>query len=447
MKKPLFAVVCIAFFSCFQMADATESDCRLHAPAPCNPACETCCFGKYLTEKSVFDSKLFENKLIGKKSKSKISFYGWALTGITANNHGQANRYGDDGVRTTHDYGYNVRPDRPGITDQSGNSYVLMLEQPADWKLNQLWLGAKKELDDRIGVGFQADFLYGTDARYARNWGDQSFDANWGSGDYFASFSQLYATIGTKDLYVRVGKFAGSFAYEGLAAPKEFFYSHANICYGRPFTTQGVTVEWKPSQKWTLSGGWTAGVFNSFDNPYNDNAFLGKVTYHFTKDVALTYKIFYNDKGRRSDANNASIDDLNTLIFTWKINKRWFYMGEIAYTDGKVYDIHGTKTGSDAWGVNNHLIYTVNDKLAIGLRGEFHHSRGSFFDRPVITGGQGGDLWEITLAANYKINQKTTIRPEIRFDHADYKNNYRPFGGDESQKDQLCGGVSFIILF
>jgi len=24
---------------------------------------------------------------------------------------------------------------------------------------------------------------------------------------------------------------------------------------------------------------------------------------------------------------------------------------------------------------------------------------------------------------------------------------YRPFGGDASKKDQLCGGVSFIMMF
>lgn len=446
MKKALLCiVVCVLFLA---RTSLHASECLPCEPATtCDGSCPPSCLREYLTEKSFFDTPLFNNRLVGKKSKSKIVFYGWILTGVTANNHGATNKYDNDGTRTTHAYGYNRRPNRPGMTDQSGNSYVLMLEQPADWKMNQLWIGAKKDLDSRFGVGFQADFLYGTDARYARNWGDESFDYQWGSGDYFGSFAQLFATVGTKDLYLKVGKFAGSFAYEGLAATKEFFYTHANICYGRPLTTEGAILEWKPNKKWTLSGGWTAGVFTSFNNPYNDNSFLGKATYHFTKDAALTYKVFYSDKGSRSGVNKGSIDCYNTLIFTWQLNKRWFYMGEIAYTDGKVHTLAGTRAGSNAWGVNNHLIYKVNDKLSIGLRGEFHHSRGSMFDQPVITGGQGGDLWEITLAANYKINPKTTFRPEIRYDHANYKNGYRPFGGDESKNDQLCGGVSFIVTF
>jgi hypothetical protein len=418
--------------------------------------CQTKTPGGYLRDKSIFDSSLFENRLIGKKSKSRISCYGWILTGITVNNHGATTDY--DPIQSY--YPFNNRQDsngqivRPGMKDSSGNTYALQLEQPTDWKVNQLWFGVKRDLDNHFGWGFQADFVYGTDARYARNWGDYSFDNSWGSGDYFASFAQLFATVGTKDLFVKVGNFAGGFAYEGLAALKEFFYSHANICYGRPLVTEGVMVEWHPNKKWMLTGGWTAGVFNSLENPYGDNGFLGKATYKFTDSVSLTYKVFYNDKGARPGppayflpVNDGAIDCFNTLIFTWKLNKRWSYMGEVAYTDNKVYRLDGTKGMGDAWGVNQHLIRTFSEKLSVGLRGEFHHSHNSTFDNASVTGGQGGDLWNFTLAANYKINPKTTFRPEIRYDYADYNNGYRPFGGDASKNDQISGGVSFLIMF
>jgi hypothetical protein len=73
------------------------------------------------------------------------------------------------------------------------------------------------------------------------------------------------------------------------------------------------------------------------------------------------------------------------------------------------------------------------------------------FDNLGITGGQGGDMWAITTAAHYKINPKTTIRPEIRYDYANYNNGFRPFGGsninDQRKKNQLCGGVSLIVTF
>ena len=121
-------------------------------------------------------------------------------------------------------------------------------------------------------------------------------------------------------------------------------------------------------------------------------------------------------------------------------------MGEIAYTDGKVFGDSG-KIASNAWGVNNHLIRTFTDKFSVGFRGEYHRSHGSMFDRPAVSGGNGGELWQFTMAAHYKVNPKTTVRPEIRYDYADYKNGYRPFGGNESKSDQICGGVSLIVVF
>jgi hypothetical protein len=182
------------------------------------------------------------------------------------------------------------------------------------------------------------------------------------------------------------------------------------------------------------------------ENDYGDNAFLGKATYRFNEKAALTYKVFYNDKGYRSAANVAATDDYNTLIFTYKFNKRWSWMIEGAVVDSKTYGSAG-KVGGDAWGINQHLIYTVNDKLSVGLRGEFHHSHNSMFDMATVTGGEGGDLYEITLAANYKLTEKIRFRPEVRFDQADYDNGYLPFGGDASRSSQLCGGCSFVVQF
>lgn len=416
---------------------ADSADC-----APCEPICSPC--DSACGNKNIFNNVNF----FGKNPKGKIEVYGWMLTGITVNNHGATNEYDSTApVNGTHAYGYNVRPGRLGITDQSGNSSILMLEQPSDWKVNQLWVGAKKDLGNKFGWGFRTDLVYGTDARYARNWTDSTLDWDWGSGDYFMSFTSLYALLGTKDLNLQVGKFAGGFAYEGLAAPKEFFYSHADICYGRPFTVQGalLNANWK---KFSFSGGWTAGVFQSFEDPYDDNAFLGKITYHLTDKIDISYKIFHNDKGGRFDRPfYKQRDTLQTVIFTYNISPKWFLMLETAMTETATVPKNAADNTGSAWGFNSHLIYTINKKWAVGLRGEFHHSRNSFFDMPAVTGGQGGDLYDITLAAHYKMTKKVTLRPELRYDSADYGNGYRPFGGNESKKDQVSGGVSFIVMF
>ena len=417
--------------------------------APCDPACRAQhSFGTYLTERSIFESPLFDNRLIGRNSKSRIQFYGWLQTGITVNQYGAKHTYSESAYAFNNRLNRDGSLRRAGYHDHSGNSFILQTEQPTNWKMNQLWLGARRDLTNRFDWGFQADFLYGTDPRYARNWGDRSFDYHWGSGDYFGTFAQLFGTIGTRDLHVRVGKFAGGFSHEGLAAPREYFYTHSYLCFGRPLTAHGVTVEWKPNQRWTFSSGWTAGVFNSFNNPFNDSGFLGKATYHFSRDVSLSYHIFYNDRGARPGVHRGFIECHNIFILRWNLSPRWFYMSEIAYMDGNTYGwADGAKRGSFSWGFNNHLIHTINSKLSVGLRGEYHRSYRSTFDLPGITGGEGGDFWALTLAAHYKINPKTTFRPEIRYDYTSYRNGFRPFGGDNSKRDQLSGGVSFIVMF
>jgi len=441
-------------------ANCCPLPCDSVCPAPCDPACGAQhSFRTYLTEKSIFESPLFDNRLIGRNSRSRIHFYGWLQTGITVNQYGAKHTYAESRYLYNNRYDRDGNLTRAGYADLSGNSFPLMTEQQTNWKLNQIWFGARRDLTNRLDWGFQADYVYGTDSRYARNWGDQSFDYRWGSGDHFGTFAQLFGTVGTRDLHVRVGKFAGGFSHEGLPAPREYFYTHSYLCFGRPLTAHGVTVEWKPNQRWTFSSGWVAGVFTSFDNPFNDSGFLGKATYHFTKDMSLSYHIFYNDRGARPTHRNdfgahlGMIECHNILILRWKLNPRWSYMGEIAYMDSETRARLGGTVHARSWGVNNHLIYTVNDKWSFGVRGEYHYSLRSMFDNPGITvgpngvGGQGGDMWAVTLASHYKINPKTTFRPELRYDHANYNNGFRPFGGDASKKDQLSGGVSLIVMF
>jgi len=460
-KQPIFAIglmVCVlaahkgaVAANCEVLPDPCEPCVSVFNPCdnvcnPCDSVCQTGPFGKYLTEKSIFDSPLFENRLIGKKSQSRISFYGWMLTGVTVNNHGATTTYQNN--RPSHfNYPSSINRDgttvkRGGMEEWSGNSYVLQTEQQTDWKFNQVWFGAKRDLTDKFDWGFQADFFYGTDGRYSRNWGDKSFDYYWNSGDYFANFPQLFATVGTKKLYAKVGKFAGGFSTEGLAAPREFFYSHAMIAFGRPLVAEGVVVEWNPNKQWTISGGWLAGIMTSmFDNPYDDSAFLGKIMYRFSDTATLSYRVFYNDMGVRPGSNTGTRNQSHIVIFTKKINPNLSYMGEVAYSDNQT--VAGV-TG-DSWGINNHLIYKINDKWSVGTRAEYHYSRNMSFDTRAVTGGEGGDLWEFTLATHYKINPKTTFRPEIRYDYTDYK-NYRPFGNNQSN-DQISGGCSFIVMF
>ncbi len=120
------------------------------------------------------------------------------------------------------------------------------------------------------------------------------------------------------------------------------------------------------------------------------------------------------------------------------------------------------KMGEDAadmlkhtYGVNQHLIYTINKKWSIGLRGEWNDAEGTFFDIPPITGGKGTNLYAVTAAANWNIFKNVTLRPEIRYDWSFYKSGFKPFGGQDPNgpagqgqyANQLSGGVSVVASF
>ncbi len=393
-----------------------------------------------------------------------VKFYGWIQAGINVNNHGNKNIYTDS-----------PGPASRNLSPMAGNSYILGFAQPADMKVNQLWFGMTKAKDTRHGWdwGFQADFMFGTDAKYAQCFGDQTFDFGWGSGDYYDAFVQLYAELGYKDLTLRVGKFATLMCHEAVPGPASFFYSHAYLCYNGPLTHQGAIAEYKVNDKWTILGGWTAGYHNSLENPLDDNAFLGQLRYTIDKDHALTYTLYqgwHNGYNKRSLESALSYnrsyyreqETTMSLRYTAQLNKRWFYMIEGLWSQGYMIDSmgddgsgnivnHGNLT-KKSYGINQHLICTINKKWSAGFRFEWLSGHGTFCDIAPITGaqpgtaGQGTDLYELTFAVNWNVLPNVNIRPELRYDWSFYKDGFKPFGGGD-ESEQLMGGCAVTWSF
>jgi len=379
-------------------------------------------------------------------SKSPFIFYGWAEGGLTVNNHGNTNSYGTP-----------YAPASRNLNVHAGNSYLQMTEQPADVKLNQLWFGMTKPLEASRGFdwGFQADYLFGTDAKYTQNFGDQSFDHGWGTGDYYSSIVQLYGEVGYGNTKIKAGKFAPGMFYEAVPAPASFFYSHAYLCFNTPLTVNGAVVEYQVNDRLSFSGGWTAGYHSTFGNRFGDNAFLGNVTLKPSKTTSLRYNIFCNRAGGHDDIGtymrdyDSGTELIQTLAYTNQWNKRWFYMIEGLWVDGKFNNPKVFDSTGDAYGINQHLIYTINPKWSVGLRGEWHRTLGralfNFADNAMV-GGTMGDLYALTLGANWNVCGNVMIRPEIRHDWANYNSVWKPFGNG-TKSEQLSGGVSMVVKF
>lgn len=426
------------------VAECDPCDAAICSPcdkAGCNP-CDPCdtIFGKTgCGKKGLFDS---------------LKFYGWIQAGINVNDHGNKNIYCD----TPGPASRNLHP-------LAGNSYIMGFAQPADMKVNQLWFGMTKAKDTRHGWdwGFQADFMFGTDAKYAQSFSDQTFDFGWGSGDYYDAFVQLYAELGYKDLTLRVGKFATLMCYEAVPGPASFFYSHSYFCYNGPLTHQGAVAEYRINDKWTVLGGWTAGYHNSLENPLNDNAFLGQVRYTIDKDNALTYTLYqgwHNGLNKKGDAATKysrgywrEQETTMSLRYTSQLNKRWFYMIEGLWSQGDMkMEADKNDIIKKSYGINQHLIYTINKKWSAGVRFEWLSGRGTFCDIAPITGatpdgaGQGTNLYELTFAVNWNVLPNVNIRPELRYDWSFYKGGFKPFGNG-TESEQLMGGCAVTWSF
>ncbi len=377
---------------------------------------------------------------------NQVTIYGWVQAGITVNDHGSRNQYSD-------------APNAPAsrsLDAFSGNSYLLMTRQASDFSVNQTWIGATKKLDTKHGFdwGFTMDTAFGTDARFGQCFGDETFDYDWGSGDYYTSIVQLFAEVGYRNLKFRVGKFAPNMTHEALPAVATFFDSHAYACYNTPLTVSGAIAEYTVGNRLSFSAGWVAGNMTSFTNRFDDSGFLGNIKFRPTDRLSFSYNLYFGrtngydkvDDAYRFGRNyDTATHVTQTLICTLNLGKRWLYMIEGVWGNNN-YELGRNEEGTYTYGINQHLIYTINKQWAIGLRAEWSHGKGTLFDLAHLTGGEGCDLYEITFGANWTPNGWFILRPELRYDWSKYDNGFKPFA-NATQPNQLTAGGSMIVKF
>lgn len=146
------------------------------------------------------------------------------------------------------DIGFTGNPDNPS----GSNGPVTFNRGPNEFRLHQVYGYIEREVNtntDTFSVGFRADLLYGSDARYtyASNFdADENFvgrilDPN---NQHQLAFPQAYANIYVpvgNGLTFQVGHFYTLIGYEVVPSAGNFFFSHAyTMQYGEPFTHTGA---------------------------------------------------------------------------------------------------------------------------------------------------------------------------------------------------------------
>lgn len=363
---------------------------------------------------------------------------GWVQAGITAN--------GED----------------PG---DNFNGPLVTNDRHGDLQMNQLWLYANRPVDTGgcgFDVGGRIDVLYGTDWRCAYLHGlgleGDLTGAKLNGSDqlYGLAFPQFYAEFGINDLSVKIGRMMGILGYEMVPPMGNFFYSHSyTLCYGEPILITGLMADYKLTEQVHLKAGFHQGIHRFEDNNGRLN-FQGGVTWaSLDEKLSVAYAL---DVGRNDFLFPVEDEYVHSLVMKWQLAPDWLYVFQNDLGWG-----NGTPGNPDAewYSINQHLIYTINEKWSAGMRVEWFRdddgtrilglgnldARG--WSPPSGAPGYHGALTELTLGLNWKPKSNLFIRPEVRWDWYDGSSNnagQRPFDGGNSSS-QFTFATDLILTF
>ena len=286
----------------------------------------------------------------------------------------------------------------------------LFNDKPGKFNWHQAWLWIENEADGEKGfdLGYRADIVYGIDGgdtqAFGNPVGNRDFVNGFDHGPYAWAIPQAYGSFASGDLSVKIGHFYTLVGYEVVPAPGNFFYSHALTMYNsEPFTHTGAMATYRICEHLEVYAGWTLGWDTGFDQLDEGNSWLGGFAVSLTEKLKMTYISTAGDFGWHGEGYSHS------LVFDWQINDRWKYVlqsdlvasnGYIQLTDD-LRDVFIPGEQNDQVGINQYLLYTINPKLAAGVRAEWWKSDGVSFN-------------EVTYGLNIKPHPNFVLRPEVR---------------------------------
>lgn len=328
----------------------------------------------------------------------------------------------------------------------AGNNFngpVSFNDRANDYQMNQAYLYFDKEVEqsaDDFDLGGRVDLLYGTDAGYTASTG---FDDQISNSSYYRFvLPQAYLKANLPILNgtsLQVGHFYTLIGYEVVPSPMNFFYSHAyTMQYGEPFTHWGALASTSFNDgEITLTGGAVRGWDNFSDNGEDSYSGLGSVSYAPDDDTAYVFSLISGDEATAMGEDNRT---MYSFVYSRQLGDKLSYVFQ---HDMGIQDVGSS---SQEWyGLNNYLIYTVDEALSAGLRLEwFRDQNGSrVAGLRSGAGGVAGNYYGVTAGANYSICPGFMIRPEVRYDRSE---GGRVFDGN-TDKDQILVAADVILKF
>lgn len=378
------------------------------------------------------------------------------------------------------------------------NGTVTFNDRTGEIQMNQFYLFFQKAIEvngDSFDIGGRFDFLYGSDAIFTQAYGVPPTDLanpnivqNRGHWDlhltshndrfYSIALPQAYAEFNLpvgNGISVKAGHFYTPIGYEVVTAPDNFFVTKPyTFQFGEPFTHTGFLAGYTFNPNWSViagavTGSATGGWDGNWDQQLGNWGFLGGVTW--TSDDAGSSLALTASAGERQE-NSSSAWAIYSIVakHDFTENLHYVFQHDHGFADN-VITAKGSLDDAEWYGINQYLMYDIQDNLSAGVRAEWWRDRDGFrvagparcgasfnIDNPNTippTGHQyacgpnnfvypfaGSDYYALTLGLTYKPVPWILLRPNLRFDHADI-----PAFSAGNRRNQLLITGDLVVTF
>ncbi len=367
---------------------------------------------------------------------SPFKVYGWIQNSFTGNPS-----FPSDG------FNFGVNPNY--LSNQwMGNQYYTVFEKTM-----------KREGEFDWGARF--DFLFGNDWQFNKMRGvfDNAFVPNRFAGidlpQFYGEFHLPVLTEGGLD--VKFGRWYTLHGYEVVPAIARPLLSVPYMFnYGQPFTHWGVMTTWNVSDQLLIYNGIPQG-WDRFQNEHARWGYMGGLSWT-SKNGKFNFTHIYShntnqftrfnilvQNGIPGPVANANATDGSIDLWTTVVSYKWTdKLTQVIETDQgiengvPVYGLPKVLRNNGEWySFGNWFLYQFAEKWTGVWRSEV------FRDDDGIRTGTADTFYEQTLGLIYKPKDWLWIRPEARYDWAQFKHPYN--GGVSSSQFTL--GFDVILLY
>ncbi len=207
-----------------------------------------------------------------------------------------------------------------------------------------------------------------------------------------------------------------------------------------PRTHVGALAEYDAGRGRTVYGGWTAGWDNGFDNFHDASTFLGGIRVE-RGNATITWIVIAGDIGTGFTFAGENDSYMNSIVVDFAVTDRLTYV--LQHDLGVVSSSSSQK--AEWYGLNQYLLYSINDCWAAGLRFEWFRDDDGVRVDPNGDSLNAGSYYELTAGLNWRPHANINVRPELRWDWYDGRGGNVYDDGDHNRL--FTASIDAILTF